>query len=514
MDYLALLLPVCLCWRARHLLAVTIAAALIIAAAGSRGGTASLVYLIPVLAVTFVLSYRLGDAGGWRRTIAGPALLAATAEVINPSFNPLFLMVTFGPWAAGEFVRSRRRLAAELTEAGELLEAERSRYADEAVRYERVHLARELHDTVAHWLTAVVIQARAGQVRSLTRQESMAATFADIMTAAARAGEEITRAATLLGRDGTSPDSLLELAGHLVDAVRATGTDVTFRRAGHHVPSPALAADALRIIQEGLTNAMKHAPGAPVSVTLEVTAAGLNVDIINGPARSAPLELDGCGGAGLLGMTERVKAHGGQLNTGPVPDGGWRIAASLPSGTPPGDTPLPLVAGSGSLRITACSVRDLALADGEPVEYGFDMLPPERCGRPAVTLADRARDGRAMQGSSISAVRIARTPHPVPSGGVSADQRHCVVRDRIELSTFRFSGGQLAQTGLPGPGWDPDEISPGFPAVLTGFEPATSTLTGWRALQAALQDLVPTTVADACPQRDSNPCRRLERAVS
>jgi signal transduction histidine kinase len=78
---------------------------------------------------------------------------------------------------------------------------------------------------------------------------------------------------------------------------------------------------------------MKHAPGAPVSVTLEMTATGLNVDITNGPARSAPLELDGCGGAGLLGMTERAKAHGGQLSAGPVPGGGWRVAASLPSTT-------------------------------------------------------------------------------------------------------------------------------------------------------------------------------------
>jgi signal transduction histidine kinase len=332
MEYLALLLPACLCWRARHLPAATIAAALIIAAAGSRGATASLVYLIPVLAVTFALSYRLGEAGGWRRTIAGPALLAATAEIVNRDFNPFFLMVTFGPWAAAEFVRSRRRLAAELAEAGALLEAERSRYAAEAVRYERVHLARELHDTVAHWLTAIVIQARAGQVRSLAEQGSMAATFADIATAAGRADEEIIRAATLLGRDGTSPSSLPELADHLVDAVRATGTDVTFRRAGQHLPSPALAADALRIIQEGLTNTMKHAPGAPVSVTLEVTAADLYIDIINGPARSEPLELDSRGGgAGLLGMTERVKAHGGQLSAGPVPGGGWRVAARLPS---------------------------------------------------------------------------------------------------------------------------------------------------------------------------------------
>ena len=154
-------------------------------------------------------------------------------------------------------------------------------------------------------------------------------------------------AATLLGRDGTSPDSLLELAGHLMNAVRATGTDVTFRKAGHQVLSPAVTADALRIIQEGLTNSMKHAPGAPVSVTLEATATGLNVDITNGPARSAPLELDGNGGAGLLGMTERVKAHGGQLSAGPVLGGGWRVAASLPSATHPG--------------VTGCSCRPVAV---------------------------------------------------------------------------------------------------------------------------------------------------------
>jgi signal transduction histidine kinase len=331
LEYLALLLPACLCWRARHLPAATIAAALIIAAAGSGGSTASLVYLIPVLAVTFVLSYRLGEAGRWQRTIAGPALLGATAEVVNHSFNPFLLMVMFGPWAAGEFVRSRRRLAAELAEAGALLEAERSRYAAEAVRYERVHLARELHDTVAHWLTAIVIQARAGQVRSLAEEGSMAANFTDIATAADRANEEITRAAALLG-GGASPDSLLELAEHLVDAARATGTDVTFRRAGQHEPSPALAADAVRIIQEALTNTMKHSPGAPAAVTLEVTAAGLHIEVINGPARSAPLELDSRGGgAGLLGMTERVKAHGGRLTAGPEPGGGWRISASLPS---------------------------------------------------------------------------------------------------------------------------------------------------------------------------------------
>ena len=95
-----------------------------------------------------------------------------------------------------------------------------------------------------------------------------------------------------------------------------------------------------RIIQEGLTNSMKHAPGAPVSVTLEATATGLNIDIINEPARSAPLELDGgAGGAGLPGMTERVKAHGGQLSAGAR--AGRRLAGSRQPalGHSPGVTP-------------------------------------------------------------------------------------------------------------------------------------------------------------------------------
>ena len=88
-----------------------------------------------------------------------------------------------------------------------------------------------------------------------------------------------------------------------------------------------------------------------------------------------------------------------------------------------------------------------------------------------------------------------------------------VVRGRVELPTFRFSGGRSYQLSYLT--WlGPSETSLGIPAVLTGFEPATSTLTGWRALQAALQDLMLTTVAGVCPQRDSNPCRRLERAVS
>src|ERR1700749_2788247 len=97
-----------------------------------------------------------------------------------------------------------------------------------------------------------------------------------------------------------------------------------------------------------------------------------------------------------------------------------------------------------------------------------------------------------------------------------------VVRGRIELPTFRFSGGPsyrlsyLTSGGraVADGGSSAAEDPPLVPAVLTGFEPATSTLTGWRALRAALQDHAALAGRQQCPQRDSNPCRRLERAVS
>jgi hypothetical protein len=93
----------------------------------------------------------------------------------------------------------------------------------------------------------------------------------------------------------------------------------------------------------------------------------------------------------------------------------------------------------------------------------------------------------------------------------------CVVRGGVEPPTFRFSGGRsyqlsyLTKIGARAPG---GEVLTPNRAVLTGFEPATSTLTGWRALRAALQDQAFARLNQACPQRDSNPCRRLERAVS
>jgi signal transduction histidine kinase len=97
-----------------------------------------------------------------------------------------------------------------------------------------------------------------------------------------------------------------------------------------------VAAAAVRVIQEGLTNAIKHSPGAPISVTLRTEATGLDVEIVNGPAVHEPLTLDSHeGGTGLAGLGQRVQDHGGHVVAGPAPAGGWCLAATFPAGAPP-----------------------------------------------------------------------------------------------------------------------------------------------------------------------------------
>src|SRR3984957_8280600 len=115
----------------------------------------------------FLLSYSLGTATDQRRSVTSLLILLAGLEISNGvTFNPLFLVLTIGPWALGRVVVSRRRLTEQLAARGRELEAERALFAAEAVRYERARIARELHDIVAHCVSVMVIQAGAGPGRA------------------------------------------------------------------------------------------------------------------------------------------------------------------------------------------------------------------------------------------------------------------------------------------------------------------------------------------------------------
>jgi len=206
-----------------------------------------------------------------------------------------------------------------------------------------------LHDVVAHCMTVIVIQARAGQ-HLLASDPLAAADAADVIKAvAAEAESDISALVELMNPDRIVPLSA-DVLDQLVARAAATGTKVTARISGAVDDLDAdLAATAHRIVQEALTNAFRYAPGAAVRIDLH--CGGLvRLDVSNdAPARSPaadrqqadgqqvhlpdtagqPLGLTGTG-RGLLGMRERVSAIGGRLSWGPSPTGGWFVAASLP----------------------------------------------------------------------------------------------------------------------------------------------------------------------------------------
>jgi signal transduction histidine kinase len=318
------------------------------------------------------LAYGLGSRSHPAVGLAGAVTLAAAMQTTG-TFNPLFEMITLGPWVTGRVLRSRRLLLAQLEERNTELGAEREAFARESIRFERAKIARELHDIVAHCVTVMVVQAGAGQRLIARAPDAVATTFDAICEAAAQAHTEVGRLVALLvgepvagpgagygpgpdaaGGPGAAARSAVE---ELARRARAAGLPVTCHFAG---PLAALAPDtaeiAYRVVQESLTNALKHAPGAAVAINLRTTgatpgdqpgrtdgtgaevASGIHVevDVTNAapPSNSSGLEHSG-GGRGLAGMRDRIADCGGRLTTGATAEGGWRVLAQLPGTLPP-----------------------------------------------------------------------------------------------------------------------------------------------------------------------------------
>lgn len=261
-----------------------------------------------------------------RPGVLAVAAIAAAFAIAGVEAVPL-LLLTVAPWAAGRLVRSRRELIGELAERNRQLEAEREAVAALAVRRERARIARELHDIVAHHLAVMVIQAGAGRLAA----PDDGARFAGIRDAGNEALAELDRLVALLQTDAADarPRGLATLLGQ----ARAAGLELDYEPlpAGVDV-APAVEDGAYRVIQEALTNAMKHAAGSAVRVRLAVRAGTLEIDVRDGGAVvPSPLAASGLG-LGLTGMRERVEALGGVLDAGPRADGGWRLQARLPLG--------------------------------------------------------------------------------------------------------------------------------------------------------------------------------------
>ena len=291
---------------------------------------------IPFFLTPFLFAYSLGAGAGLVVGLAGSVLLAVCLQLSNAGvFNPLGLMLTIGPWLVGRVVLSRRKLAEQLQARNEELRAEQELFAAESVRYERARIARELHDIVAHCLSVMVVQASAGQRVAAADRDGVAEALESVAEAAAQAQTEVGRLVELLSGGPTGPVGPppgLAMVDELVRRASGSGLAVSCRFAGRYDRlAPAASEAAYRVVQEALTNALKHAPGAPVDITVRSQGAEVAVDVVNAPGRQRPSGLERSGGGfGLAGMRDRVAACGGSLTCGPTQAGGWRVSALLP----------------------------------------------------------------------------------------------------------------------------------------------------------------------------------------
>ncbi|PHQ50184.1 two-component sensor histidine kinase [Streptomyces cinnamoneus] len=239
----------------------------------------------------------------------------------------------------GSALRKSSSAQQALAEQETISEAERAR---RTLLEERTRIARELHDVVAHHMSVITVQADSAPYRLTDLPDAAREEFASI---AATARESLTEMRRLLGvlrseegGDGKerAPQPGVARVPQLVEATVRAGLPVELSMPGEGVPAPPQAVDlsAYRIVQEALANVVRHAPGAATRVSLspDPGGEGLMVLVVNGASNdpdAPPLETSGTG-HGLVGMRERVRLVGGTLDTGPLPDGGFRVAARLP----------------------------------------------------------------------------------------------------------------------------------------------------------------------------------------
>ncbi|MEO3890781.1 histidine kinase [Nonomuraea sp. B5E05] len=235
--------------------------------------------------------------------------------------------------AMGMAVGARRAEVRSLRDRAESAEREQTARAAQARALERNRIAREMHDVLAHRISLVAMQAGVLDHRSdLTAKENRVL-IRGIADSSHQALEELRGVLGVLRADPGRPEPpqpSLDRIPDLVADARASGLDVTLTTTVTGTPSDVVGRTCYRIVQEGLTNAAKHAPGAHAHITLTGTAGDeLHVSVHNSPATTT-IARPPTSGFGLLGLSERITLAGGRLNHHPTPDNGYLLTAQLP----------------------------------------------------------------------------------------------------------------------------------------------------------------------------------------
>jgi signal transduction histidine kinase len=296
-------------------------------------------------AVAFVIifaSYATGAHLELRGALVGLALTAgaiATVSVVRTPNDIVFPVVLFGilPWVVGRVIRTQTALARELTEKAEREQIAREEEEARATAAERARVAREIHDVLAHNLSVMVIQASAAR-RVAGRDPAAAAHAAELISRTGR--EALSELRYVFGpvrkEDGEALGCAPGLANldQLVSRSHRAGLPVTVRVEGEPLElSPGADLVVYRVIQEALTNTLKHARGAHSTVTVRYETGAVEVEVLDdGTAVALNGSAWESGGHGLVGMRERVALYGGRLEAGKRDDGGFAVRARLPAG--------------------------------------------------------------------------------------------------------------------------------------------------------------------------------------
>jgi signal transduction histidine kinase len=298
---------------------------------------------------TFIAVFTVAVHRRFAVAAAVAALLLATMPIyvaVHPHANdPAWVSVVIGGLltgvvvAWGMFVRARRQLVASLRERAHRAETEQQLRVEQARQYERARIAREMHDVLAHRISLLSMHAGALEFRPGAPPDEIARAAGVVRTSAHQALQDLREVIGVLREaprdaDPERPQPTLANLPGLLDECRQAGMRVSSQC---HVEdltavTPGVGRNAYRIVQEGLTNARKHADGAAVDVTLDGAAgAGLTVEVRNRLALSdsQAAAIPGTG-TGLIGLTERANLAGGRLEHGRTPDGDFRLCAWLP----------------------------------------------------------------------------------------------------------------------------------------------------------------------------------------
>ncbi|MGO1053482.1 sensor histidine kinase [Crossiella sp. CA198] len=457
--------------------------------------TALVVGALGVGAVGIPLAYAAGRRiGPLYRLLAAALGHFAVAAAVSPLYGDSVVasMMALGfnvimtlwfillPAVLGRSSARRSLLVEALRERAEYLERERRSLVAEARIRERTRIAVDMHDSLGHHLTLISLQA--GGLKLAASQDPAQAEAAGILhDTARRAMEELREIIGVLGQDSQDVPlhaRRLDQLPELLESARSSGARVSQAETGQAVPLPRPIENALyRVTQEGLTNALRHAPGGAVTVRLNYESDAVIIEVVNTAATAPPR--GGGSGQGLTGLRERVRLAGGVLHAAHTADGGFRVAAVLPfEGEPAAETeadldaPLTTVPATHPLARTEVStlmqtIRHRPVLTGLAISglvlfslFSFvgaivwviirngEMLVPERFHEARLGETEQVMVERFGEASAGAETRIGDQAGPVPEG---TRCRYYYVEgselpeNRTEAFRFCFRDGQLTQ---------------------------------------------------------------------